>query len=110
MNEIVLIKSAPSSLHPTNLRCEYLENPIGIGETQPRLSWALTSAQRDQHQSAYQIQVSSESQRLEGNLWDTGRVASSETVQIVYAGLPLESRQRCHWHVGVWDGVGNASG
>ena len=114
MNEISPASTAPTSptptnLHPTNLRCEYLENPIGIGETQPRLSWALTSSQRDQQQSAYEIQVSSDPQRLEGDLWDTGRVASSETVQVVYAGLALESRQRCHWRVRVWDGAGDVS-
>ena len=99
----------PSLLHPTNLRCEYLENPIGIGETQPRLSWALASDERDQHQSAYQLQVSSHPQLLEGDLWDSGRVASSESLQVVYAGQPLRSRQRCHWRVRVWDGAGNIS-
>ena len=109
MNEISPAITTPSSLTPTNLRCEYVENPIGIGETSPRLSWALTSDQRDQHQSAYQIQVSSDPQLLKGDLWDTGRVASGESLQIVYAGQPLESRQRCYWHVRVWDGAGNVS-
>ena len=85
MSEISPLRTAPSSLHPTNLRCEYVENPIGIGETQPRLSWALASNQRDQQQSAYQIQVSTHPETFEGDLWDTGRVASSESLHIVYA-------------------------
>jgi alpha-L-rhamnosidase len=109
MNEIPPTNLAWFDLHPTDLRCEYLENPIGIGEMRPRLSWALTANRRDQHQSGYQIQVSSDSEALEADLWDSGRVASSESLHIVYEGLILESRQCCHWRVRVWDGAGKAS-
>jgi alpha-L-rhamnosidase len=28
-----------SSLQPENLRCEYLENPIGLDELNPRFNW-----------------------------------------------------------------------
>ena len=47
-----------------NLRPEYLSNPLGLGETQPRLSWKLKAApgfeaERGLTQSAYQIFVAS---------------------------------------------------
>ncbi len=30
-----------AGLRPTGLKCEYRTDPLGIGETSPRLSWAL---------------------------------------------------------------------
>jgi alpha-L-rhamnosidase len=36
----------------TNLRCEYLSDPLGIDVAQPRLSWVLQSRQRGQMQKA----------------------------------------------------------
>ncbi len=102
-----------ASLNPVALRCEYLENPLGIDETQPRLTWRVESAERGQKQTAYQILVASEEKALEagrGDLWDSGKVASDETVNIPYAGKPLASRQVCFWKVKVWDKDGQASG
>jgi alpha-L-rhamnosidase len=95
-----------------NLRCEYLVDPLGIDATSPRLSWIITSGQRGEKQTAYQILVASSSKLLgddKGDLWDSGKVASDETSQIVYAGGRLASRQRCFWKVRVWDRAGNAS-
>ena len=50
---------ASFSLAPERLRCEYLENALGLEETSPRLSWILTSEQRGQRQTAYQLLVAS---------------------------------------------------
>ena len=89
-----------------DLRCEYLKDPLGVTETQPRLSWVVTSQQRAEKQTAYQILVSSTPALLaksRGDLWDTGQVASDETAQIVYRGTPLLPRQDCYWKVRVWD-------
>src|SRR5207249_262609 len=38
-----------------------------------------------------------------GDLWDTGKLSSKETIQIAYQGKPLQSRQQCSWKVRVWD-------
>ena len=46
-----------ADLKPTNLRCEYQVNPLGIDEPRPRLSWILESPQRRQVQTAYQVLV-----------------------------------------------------
>jgi alpha-L-rhamnosidase len=89
-----------------NLRCEYLVNPLGIDATSPRLSWTITSARRGEKQTAYQVLVASTAKSLEagqGDLWDSGKVISDETSQIVYAGKLLTSRQSCFWKVRVWD-------
>lgn len=89
-----------SSLRVQDLRCEYQRNPLGIDVKEPRLSWQLASDQRDAIQSAYQIQVSDN----RGELWDSGKVLSDQSLHIPYRGPALRSRQRCTWRVRVWDG------
>ena len=114
---LLILLLAPSwvfaaGVSPTQLRCEYLENPIGIDQTFPRLSWRLESDERGQFQTAYQIRVASSSEALaagEDDLWDSGKVNSSETMHIVYDGKPLGSRQECYWLVRSWDKDGNPS-
>ena len=94
------------------LRCEYRINPLGIDVTEPRLSWIIESDQRDQKQNAYQILVASSQENLikgQGDLWDSGKVDSSQTAHIVYKGKPLRSRMECYWKVRVWDKDDNLS-
>jgi alpha-L-rhamnosidase len=99
----------PPSLRPVSLRCEYLTNPFGIDAKQPGLSWVLALTdpnKRDTKQLAYQILVASDPSNLEadhGDLWDSGRVDSGQSSQVLYAGRPLASRMSCWWKVRVWD-------
>ncbi len=98
--------SAVAALRTVGARCEYHANPLGIDEARPRLSWRLASDQRGQKQSAYRILVASSPETLAdnaGDLWDTGKVASDQSIHIVYRGKTLASRQRCYWKVMVWD-------
>ncbi len=95
------------------LRCEYLVNPLGIDVQRPRLSWLLDSTARNQRQTAYQVLVASNLTDLIqgcGNLWDSGKVISSETTQVAYEGPTLPARAACHWKVRVWDKDAHASG
>ncbi len=60
-------------------------------------------------QTAYQVLVASTPEKLaadEGDLWDSGQVASDQSTQVVYAGKPLRSRMRCCWKVRLWDAGG----
>ncbi len=94
------------------LTCEYLDNPLGIDVVEPRLSWMLQSAERGERQTAYHVLVADSPARLaadQGNLWDSGKVASDQSVHVVYAGRPLKSRDRCWWKVRVWDSKGQPS-
>ena len=93
-------------LSVSGLRCEYRTNPLGIDELQPRFTWLVSSDENGQLQTAYQLLVSTSEEKLasdEGDLWDSGKIDSSETVNIEYDGDSLESRQRCFWKVRVWD-------
>jgi alpha-L-rhamnosidase len=112
---VALASAAPASrlaaaaLEPERLRCEYLAQPLGIDEPRPRLSWrdrAPDPGARALRQSAYRILVASRPELLaqeQGDLWDSGRVPSGETLHIAYAGAPLSSLQACWWTVRVWD-------
>jgi len=89
-----------------SLRTEYHVDPLGLDETEPRFQWRLDDDRRGARQSAYQVVVS----RPDGSsLWDSRRVESDETMQIVYEGLPLRAFDRALWKVRVWDGSGEPS-
>lgn len=95
-----------------SLRCEYLKDPIGIDVVRPGLSWTIESTRRGELQTAYQILVASSEGLLnknQGDLWDSGKVASDETIQVEYGGKTLRSRAECFWKVRSWDKDGRAS-
>lgn len=104
---LALAPSAVQAAAPrvARLRCEYLVNPVGIDAPQPRLSWIIETDQRGWQQTAYQILVASSPAGLghqQADLWDSGKVASNQTVHVPYAGRPLKSRDTCYWQVRVW--------
>jgi hypothetical protein len=97
---------ASPGVTPASLRCEYRVNPQGVGVLHPRLSWTLESPARGQSQAAYQILVASSRAVLDAgqaDRWDSGKVASHESVGIAYGGKPLSSHLRCYWKVRTWD-------
>ncbi len=84
---------------PERLRCEYLENPLGMDEPRPRLSWQVRDPRRGAAQRAYQVRVATSKRLLEegsADVWDSGKVESDRTIQVEYAGRELESRGRYH--------------
>ena len=92
-----------------NLRAELLHNPVGIDVTTPRLSWEIPVSAHGTEQTAYQILVASSQEKLnanEGDLWNSGRVNSNESVHVRYAGKPLKSRDKAFWKVKVWTNNG----
>lgn len=102
----ILSGTAAFAMTVDTLRCEYLTNPLGVETLRPRLSWMLHSDVREEKQSGYQILVASSQAILDtdkGDLWDTEKVASNESVNIEYVGKPLVSRMDCLWKVRVWD-------
>ena len=107
--------SAASAVTVGQLRCEYLKEPLGIDVLQPRLSWVLRAdkgAARDQAQTGYQIVVASNRNELDanqGDVWDSGHIASDQSIQVPYAGKALVSEQECFWKVRVWDAQGKPS-
>ncbi|MBD3275488.1 MAG: hypothetical protein GF372_09270, partial [Candidatus Marinimicrobia bacterium] len=99
-------------LAATFLRTEYMEEPVGIDDPQPRFSWIILSTERGVMQDAYQVLVATEADILaddHGDAWDSGRVTSGNSTQVVYDGDDLQPDQVYYWKVRVWDAVGGVS-
>ncbi|MDR3269194.1 MAG: glycoside hydrolase family 78 protein [Tannerella sp.] len=95
--------------------CEYLVNPLGIDVVQPRLGWKIrqtADARNGQLQTAWQVMVASSPEQLaagNGDLWDSGKVKSAQSIQVAYQGKPLESMQQCWWKVRIWNNHGEVT-
>jgi hypothetical protein len=105
--------AADHPLTPVGLRCEFADTPLGVDTPHPGLSWKLESQARNQRQCAYQILAASSTDLLAqdtGDLWDSGRVTTNETIEIPYQGRQLKSAEQIFWKVRVWnqDGKGSA--
>ena len=105
-----LLPSAVGETTLQHLRCEYLTDPLGIDVSQPRLSWEFESRaknpERGVRQSAYQILAASSEELLrkgQADLWDSGKVVSDDTAQVIYGGKPLTSGAPVFWKVRAWD-------
>jgi len=95
----------------SNLLCENKVNPVGIAVMQPHLSWQLASKRRNVMQTAYEIRVNADA--LRGNtlnlVWNTGKVSSSRSVHVPYAGIILQQGVKYSWQVRVWDNSNKVS-
>ena len=88
------------------LTCEHLTNPVGIGTSQPRLSWKLRSERAGEVQTAWEIRAASTVAGLQAgspDLWDSGKIVSDQSVLVPWAGKPLGSRSQVFWQVRVGD-------
>ena len=88
----------PGGGSPSGLTTEYRENPVGLDAPKPRLSWKLPADMKAQ--TAYEI---------DAGVWRSGRVDSSDHVNVAWRGPALASSQRVDWKVRVWDAEGHCS-
>ncbi len=109
---ILLLLSLLTSLKAENqlvfskLTVDYSQSPIDITDSHPRFSWIISSTARNQAQQAFQILVSSTASNLahdKGDLWDSGKIISDQTIQHAYQGLALKSFATYFWKVVIWD-------
>lgn len=115
LNIIFAFNLFSSEIRPliTNLRTEYKTNPIGIDEIQPRFSWEIIASERNFIQSAFTIQAAeSDKDLLDGKnlIWDSGKIISEQSNQVIYNGKQLQSGKRIFWRVKIWGNEGNESG
>lgn len=92
---------------------EHRTNPLGVDAARPRFGWRMRSAARGRSQGTYRILVASSPDRLttaRADLWNSGRVLSSDSVAVRYKGKPLSASTRYHWTVTVWDAEGRTVG
>lgn len=101
-----------SILSVDNLQCEQIDNPLGIDVLNPSLSWKVYSDDTDVTQVAYRVLVSESMEVLKndkGSCWDSGKVASSNSIQVSYAGVPLQASKTYYWKIKIWDNKGRES-
>lgn len=95
-----------------DLRTELLANPVGIDVSAPRLGWKLSGEERSIEQTAYHVLVASSKDKLDqntGDLWDSGRQNSNNSIHVIYAGKALKSRAEVFWKVKVYTNKGESS-
>ena len=106
----VSAQAAAAGLTVTDLRCEYRTNPVGLDVPAPRLSWKLVGDGRGQSQSAYRVVAAADgvdpAEEDAELLWDSGRVQSAQSLNVVYGGPAPASLARVSWRVRVWDQAG----
>ncbi len=92
-----------------NLKCEYLEDPMGVDMSDPRFFWQLSTDQEGQFQKAYRLLVATSKELLDadkGDMFDSGKKRSSQNTHLVYTGKVLESATPYLWKVKIWDKTG----
>ncbi len=88
-----------------DFRVQHADRPIAIEDRHPVFSWKMDSDVRGQKQTAYQISVIREVDGSE--LWNTGRVTSDKSVDIVYQGVALQAEKGYTVNLSVWDRNGD---
>ena len=108
---LISLQSFAQDLSVTSLKCENKIHPLGI-ERSPNLSWQLRSGQRNVLQAGYRILVADDPGLLAkntGNVWDSKKVNSDQSIQVSYKGKKLWAAKRYYWKVMVWDNKNNVS-
>ena len=105
----------------THLTVGGRSNPVGIGGGAPSLGWQITSGQPGTLQTAYEVEVGAPSARgvAEGQvgsprrlgpvIWNSGRVVSSNSIDVTYGGPALRPSTVYVWRVRIWDNHAHVS-
>ena len=99
---------------PSGLLCDLLEHPENtvITNKSPRFGWIYNPSFRNDAQSAYHIILASShalAQKQTGDLWDSGWVSNSASINVPYTGAPLALGSSFFWRVQTGDSVGQIS-
>lgn len=89
----------------SNLTLGGTDTPLGI-DTNPTFAWTLSGGKYSNAQSAYQVKVYSSLKKAnndEADMWDSGRVESSNSTAVVYEGEKLSSCATYYCKVTAWD-------
>jgi alpha-L-rhamnosidase len=109
---LTLVLSLSAQVELTSLTSDYKTNPIGIDNLTPKLGWIIQTDQGNTLQESYEIRAALSPENLKKGkklIWETGRVNSSQSVHVKYAGEPLKSYNRVYWQVRITDNHGKKS-
>ena len=80
-----------------------------IAQKRPFFGWIVNSDQNNTVQTACQILVSSNIENIHKNIgdcWDSGKVESDQSINVVYSGKELQPNAVYFWKVKTWDNHG----
>jgi len=109
---LTLALSLSAQLQVSSLTTDYKTNPLGIDNLAPKLSWIIQSDQNNTMQASYEIRAALNPADLakgKKQIWNSGKVLSSQSVHIKYDGQAPFSYQRVYWQVRVEDNHGKKS-
>lgn len=92
---------------PIELTVELIREPssdVEIFDLKPEFGW--TVPQNLKFQTAYQILLSSSKENIDvnkGDVWDSGKITSSQSTNVEYQGKSLELNKTYYWKVRIWD-------
>lgn len=91
-----------------NLKVNYTRTPLGTDLEVPQFSWLMetTSEKRNLEQTAYQVIVKDESDKV---VWNSEKVDSGLSHAIQYGGKALRPTTRYQWTLKVWGNNGETS-
>lgn len=93
---------AAAKVDVISMKVNHMTAPAGVLGN-PTFSWIAVSDKQDDVQSAYEIKVFD----IDGStVWNTGKVASDNSVAVKYAGKELAPASGYTWQVRVWDAAG----
>lgn len=107
LDELIKKNSNEYRAAPTDLTVELIREPstdVEIFDLKPEFGWTVPLGSK--FQGAYQILVASNQKSIDtnnGDVWDSGRVASSQSTNVEYQGKPLEIGKSYYWKVRIWE-------
>ncbi len=105
-SSFIALYAAEKSFVPVDTTVgEFFTNPLGKDLSDLSFSWKLPAIRDGIAQSAYEIEVFKDGQKI----WGSGKVDSSDSVKVPYGGGELKSAQKFSWRVRVWDEKGAVS-
>ncbi len=102
---ISIAVQAGEKVEVNNLSCNNAINPLAVNSNKLNFSWHLYSKTKGIYQTAYQLIVSSSEEKLnrnEGDIWNSGKVVSDASQNIIFKGNALKSETKYFWKVRVW--------
>ena len=99
---------------PSGLLCNLLGNPevSVITDSRPNFGWIVNPGVKEDYQTAYQVQVSTSSSLLQNDdpdLWNSGKILSQQSINVIYGGRNLLPHKSYWWRVRNWGKRGKVS-
>ncbi len=106
--------SKSKNVSPYGLMVEFLQGPqvSGISNPMPEFGWIVNSQEKNDMQTSYQILVASNLEILnenKGDMWDSKKVASAQSINVPYNGKALKSTSMYFWKIKTWCRFGGES-